>query len=413
MDKHEYTWRYPFLGAFLSVLPLIIAFQLVRIQLNPDKAKEFLIQGDSISVEYRPVSPPRGEILDRWGNVLAGNKQVYEVAVEVASVINPQTIALTLSTMLGVDYDMVLDRIENPPPHYYNVTIAKNISQEKVQQLEILKNQISQAYATNNDENAPSMEGIVFIPHLIRSYPEKSLAANILGYVNDNSAGVFGVEGKYNDLLSGKSVVLAMPLDPNRVEELPVIPGGASLVLTIERDIQRSMEDIIDAAVDETGSASGALVVMDPRTGEIMAMATMPRMDLNEFWRLGDVYTKDTFFNSGIMQPYEPGSVFKVLTMAAALDKGVVTPDTTFTDTGSIEIAGTIIYNWNMGAWGPQDMEGCLAHSLNVCLAWVATQLGTEDFYSYIQNFGIGRLSGVDMAGEVNGRLKAPGDKDW
>jgi cell division protein FtsI/penicillin-binding protein 2 len=99
--------------------------------------------------------------------------------------------------------------------------------------------------------------------------------------------------------------------------------------------------------------------------------------------------------------------------MASALDKGAVKPDTTFIDTGVIEVGGAYIYNWNSGAWGPQDMQGCMQHSLNVCLAWVATQLGAKDFYSYMRGFGIGHLTGVDMAGENPGRLKIPGDADW
>jgi cell division protein FtsI/penicillin-binding protein 2 len=99
--------------------------------------------------------------------------------------------------------------------------------------------------------------------------------------------------------------------------------------------------------------------------------------------------------------------------MAAALDSGAVEPETQFIDTGSFEIGGIYIYNWNYGAWGPQDMQGCMAHSLNVCLTWVATQIGVGDFYRYLQDFGIGHLTGIDLAGESPGRLKLPGDEDW
>jgi len=204
-----------------------------------------------------------------------------------------------------------------------------------------------------------------------------------------------------------------VPRDPNRVSELPAVPDGASLILTIDRSIQRRMEEVIDAALVETGSASGTLVVIDPKTGEILAMATTPRLDLNEFWQYSDVFTKDTPFNRAVSQAYEPGSVYKVFTMASALDVGAVTLETTFVDTGMIEVGGALIYNWNGGAWGPQNMQGCMQHSLNVCLAWVASQLGTKDFYAYMRAFGIGHLSGVDMAGENPGRLKSPGDADW
>jgi cell division protein FtsI/penicillin-binding protein 2 len=142
-------------------------------------------------------------------------------------------------------------------------------------------------------------------------------------------------------------------------------------------------------------------------------MATTPRLDLNEYWRYGEVFKGDTPFNRAVSQTYEPGSVFKVLTMAAALDKGAVKPETEFLDTGVFEIGGTFIYNWNRAAWGPQDMLGCLQHSLNVCLAWIATQLGAKDFYAYMNAFGIGHMTGIDMAGEMPGRLKSPGDADW
>jgi cell division protein FtsI/penicillin-binding protein 2 len=204
-----------------------------------------------------------------------------------------------------------------------------------------------------------------------------------------------------------------VPLDPNRAEELPKVPDGASLVLTIDREIQRAMEEIIDRAVAGSGSDSGTLVVVDPRTGEVLALATTPRMDLNEFWKYSQVFPKDTPFDRAVSQSYEPGSVFKVLTMATALDVGSVTPDTVFVDTGAIEIGGTVIYNWNQGAWGPQNMTGCLQHSLNVCLAWVNTQTGANDFYRYMQSFGVGHVTGIDLAGEASGRLKMPGDNDW
>jgi cell division protein FtsI/penicillin-binding protein 2 len=136
-------------------------------------------------------------------------------------------------------------------------------------------------------------------------------------------------------------------------------------------------------------------------------------MDLNEYWRYGEVFKGATPFNRAVSETYEPGSVFKILTMASALDKGAVKPETEFLDTGVFEIGGTFIYNWNRAAWGPQDMQGCMQHSLNVCLAWVASKLGTKDFYDYMRAFGIGHLTGVDLAGENPGRLKSPGDADW
>jgi cell division protein FtsI/penicillin-binding protein 2 len=126
-----------------------------------------------------------------------------------------------------------------------------------------------------------------------------------------------------------------------------------------------------------------------------------------------EIFTGETPYNRAISQAYEPGSVFKILTMASALDMGAVQPGTIFLDTGVITVGGVDIHNWDGGAWGYQDMTGCLGNSLNVCLAWVATQMGNDSFYAYMRRFGIGHSTGIDLAGEASGRLKLPGDGDW
>ena len=161
------------------------------------------------------------------------------------------------------------------------------------------------------------------------------------------------------------------------------------------------------------GAEAGTILIMDPNTGEILAMATTGRINLNEYWNFADQIGGRTPCNQAIGKDYEPGSVFKVLTMAAALDAGIVTPDTEFLDTGLIEVGGAQIRNWNWGAWGPQTMTGCMQHSLNVCLAWIATQLGPKQFYDYLKAFGFSHSTGIDLAGEVVGRMRLPGDSNW
>jgi cell division protein FtsI/penicillin-binding protein 2 len=414
MSQKETSWRYPFVGALFAVLPLLIVLQVFRIQVDPRQSEKIMIESQAWSSFKKTIVPARGLLYDRWGNLLAGNRTVYEVGVELQFVENPQTIAQTVATILDVDYADAYTRASlEPSDTAVYAVLADNVPQEAIDKLSILVEQMSDAYSGGKGENLPSLRGLVFTPHLGRIYPEKTLASNILGFVSRENIGYFGVEERFNELLAGKTKTVLVPLDPNRVQEIPEVPAGASLVLSIDREIQRSMEKLVDDAVAESGSASGTIVVMRPKTGEVLALATMPRMDLNEFWRYGDIYPKDTPFNRAVSQAYEPGSVYKILTMASALDAGAVTPETVFVDTGQIEIGGTLIYNWNMGAWGPQDMTGCLRHSLNVCLAWVSTQLGPNDFYRYMQAFGIGHLTGVDLAGEATGRLKAPGDNDW
>jgi cell division protein FtsI/penicillin-binding protein 2 len=423
MKEVELGWRYSFLGAIILIFPLLVALQLVRIQTNPEWVEKLLELSVYWENEQKTIAPPRGQIYDRWGNLLAGNRMVYEVGVELELVEDPQMIAQTVSAVLGENYNAVYEDILaqaslEPSRESVHAVLVDNVLLEDIEELDSRIAAIGQANEKSKSKNKPvsSFTGLVYTPHLGRIYPEKTLASNIIGFVSregQEGKGYFGIEERFNDILAAKSKTVQVPLDPNRVKDLPEVPNGENLILTIDREIQRSMEEIIDAAVDESGSASGTLVVIDPKTGEILALAMTPRMDLNEFWSYSEIFPKDTPFNRSVSQAYEPGSVFKVLTMAAALDSGAVTPDTVFVDTGAIEVGGALIYNWNMGAWGPQDMQGCLQHSLNVCLAWVATQLGPETLYSYLQAFGIGHMTGIDLAGEVSGRLKIPGDNDW
>jgi cell division protein FtsI/penicillin-binding protein 2 len=143
-------------------------------------------------------------------------------------------------------------------------------------------------------------------------------------------------------------------------------------------------------------------------------MSSTPRLNLNDYQSISTVFPGETPFNRAISQAYEPGSVSKILTMAGALDSGVVKQDTITFVPESIVVGGFKIYNWDGGAWGYQDMTGCLANSLNVCLAWISDkEMGSASFYSYMQRFGLGHATGIDLAGETSGRLKLPGDSDW
>lgn len=412
--KPEHTWRYLLSGAVVAILPIFVIVQLFRIQMNPEQIEIFKQQGISYSGYYDEIIPPRGLIYDRWGNLLAGNKIVYEIGLELKEVQSPHTIAMAMNLVLGEDYAKIFGYANVPPSeNAVYLKLTDNVSQDKVNQLKMMMDQIAAKKGKEKGADLLSLNGLEFKPHLQRYYPEYTLASNILGFVSREGKGYFGVEEKYNDRLAGKIKKVWRYRDPYRVERLPEVPDGVSLVLTIDSAIQASMEDLIDRSVLENGAESGTIVVLDPKTGEILAMATTPRMNLNEFWSYGEIFTKDTPFNRAVSQAYEPGSVYKVFTMGAGLDSGTVKPDTPFLDRGFIQIGGTTIYNWNQGSWGPQDMLGCMQHSLNVCLAWVAKQMGPTTFYSYMQRFGIGHFSGIDLAGETPGRLKIPGDTDW
>lgn len=399
-------WRITFIRGLFIAIGVAIIGRMVLIQFGP-QADFFIEQGDQHAGVLRVVNPARGHIYDRGGNLLAGNKTVFEVGVELKAIEEPESIALAVSVVLGLEYSYVLDLVSREPtPDAVFVVIQDFVDPEAVGQLRYM-------IENENTLGTGNLVGLVFTPHLQRSYPEINLASNILGFVSRTGEGYFGIEEKYGDMLAGKAQEIFVSIDPNQVDSLPEIPPGASLILTIDRDVQAFTEAVLDEAMQLYNAESGTIVIMDPNTGDIIAMATSDRIDLNEFWRHTDVISGTVPFNSAVSQGYEPGSVFKVLTMASALDAGVVTPTTEFLDTGLIEIGGAPIRNWNRGAWGPQTMETCMQHSLNVCLAWVATQLGPADFYRYMEAFGFGQTTGVDLAGEVPGRLKSPGDPDW
>jgi cell division protein FtsI/penicillin-binding protein 2 len=413
MNK-DFSWRYSVLGALIAVLPLLIVARMFTLQTSPVQVADLKKMNEMSSVRLEMIRPPRGQILDRWGHVLAGNKTVYEVGVELDQMKNPNTIATTLHLVLGIDEAKVLGLIsEGTADNLSRVVIQSNVAEDKAILLNQLRDQMAQENA-GKGKNAPSLSGLESIPFLARTYPEKDVASNLIGFVStDGGIGYYGVEGKYNNLLAGKSQNIWVPLDPNLAAQIPNTDSGADLVLTIDVQVQAAMEKELDDALSWSGSQAGTIVVLNPKNGEIIAMATTPRIDLNNYAQNIDRFNRDNPFDRAISLTYEPGSVYKVLTMASALDNGNVKPQTTFIDTGVFEIGGTYIYNWNSGAWGPQDMTGCLQHSLNVCLAWVASQMGAKDFYKYMQSFGIGHLTGVDLAGEVTGRLKSPGDSDW
>jgi len=414
MNEKNLSWRYSFTGAIVTVIPLLIIMQIVRIQVDPQQLEKILEQNSQYVTKDLQIIPVRGQIYDTHGILLAGNQKVYELGVELEKVSNPRAIADLVSKVLGIPYEQVLARASLEPSDeaVYSV-IDSFVSQGDMLKVEATMEIMDDLNVSSDSQVGMVLDGLVSKSHLARFYPNKSLGASFLGFVSREGKGYFGVEERFDEILAGKPRWVKVPIDPNRVHELPKVPDGASLILTIDRDIQLAMEEIIDAAVVESGSEAGSLLVMNPRTGEVLAMATQPRMDLNEFWKYQEYYDRDNPFNRVIMKAYEPGSVFKVLTMLAALASGRVTLDTSFLDTGAIEVGGHTITNWDLGAWGPQSMQGCMQHSLNVCLAWVATQMGPEILYKYLKDYGIGNLTGIDLAGENPGHLKVPGDSDW
>lgn len=407
--RAQYARRSQVLAGAMLLIALVIIVQLTRIQNSPEAAV-FRQQSENYAYEWQTFYPNRGEIYDRNGRLLAGQKTVYEIGIDLNTVTDPHAIAFAVSRELGLNYDQLINVIQSPPEGLSYLVLADFVDAQKALNLQELKRALQEQAATGT---TGGLTGLQFKSHPQRSYPENALASNILGFVNREGKGYFGIEENYDNLLAGNAVRVLIPTDPNKAYEIPHVPDGTTMILTINRDLQAAAEDILDNALLEYGAQDGTIVIMNPKTGELLAIAVSRRMNLNNFWNYDTVYNNATEFNPAISKTYEPGSVLKILTMAAALDTNTVTPNTTYLDTGAVLIGGVTIQNWDRNPWGVQNMVGCLQHSLNVCMVNLATQMGANNFYTYMDAFGLGHLTGIDLAGESAGRLKIPGDADW
>jgi cell division protein FtsI/penicillin-binding protein 2 len=403
VKQYSHAWRYLTAALLLAFLGIAILVQIVRIQTSPEVAG-IIDQAKNLVKDY---FPPRGEIYDRHGSLLAGNITVYEIDLDRTVMPDMPTVFQALQ-MSGIDLNDVNYRISLVSPDAGYIVLDDFVAANKAEQLMQLQE------TAHGDPTGKNLDAIYFKAHYARSYPENDLASNVLGFVTEDNHGYLGIEEKYDNILAGLPVQLLVPADPRRATEYPIIPPGQTIILTIDREIQASIENILDQSLMNTGASSGTIMVMDPHTGEILAMSSTPRMNLNDYKSISSVFPGETPFNRAISQAYEPGSVAKILTMSAALDSGAVQPNTVYFDAGYIMVGGFKIIDWNGLPWGYQDMTGCLANSLNVCLAWVSDQkMGSTSFYSYMQRFGLGHATGIDLAQETSGRLKLPGDEDW
>ena len=208
--RQQYAIRSLILVGCFALVGVAILTQMIRIQ-SSTEAQLFLAQGNRYSGEFQMVYPERGEIYDRNGHLLAGNRTVYEVGVSLKDVKDPPVLAYTLATYLGLRYEDVLNQLTNAPDTWEYVVVQDYVGAETVTSLQELIKQM-------NDADDYRLDGVAFKPHFQRSYPENDLASNLLGFVTRDGRGYFGIEEKYNDLLAGNPVQVWVPSDPARTE---------------------------------------------------------------------------------------------------------------------------------------------------------------------------------------------------
>jgi stage V sporulation protein D (sporulation-specific penicillin-binding protein) len=259
---------------------------------------------------------------------------------------------------------------------------------------------------------ALDLDGIDYVLKDARSYPEAGFSGQVLGFIGRNSddkpVGQYGVEGYFEDFLAGTPGVLASQADASGSwigvgsrAYTPAIDGG-SLVLTIDRTVEYTACAMLKAGVEKFDADGGSLVIVEPSTGRILAMCGTPDFDPNDF---GNVEEISTYNNQSIFTPYEPGSIFKSFTLAAGLDTGAITPNSTFSDPGFVKVDDRTIHNANDKTYGTIAMTTALEESVNTAMVWVEQRTGKDVFAQYVRDFGFGTLSGVQLNSEVAGDI--------
>ncbi len=250
-------------------------------------------------------------------------------------------------------------------------------------------------------------------PLRVRAYPQGALAAYLIGHANSMQEGLYGVEASYDAWLSraktwpGRLPGEAQPIPDAWRLYLPSI-SGRDLVLNLDAPLQHMAEKRLMEALAAYEAEAGTIIVMDPHTGAVLALANYPSYDLNQ---PGEDF--ELWVNPAVSQIFEPGSIFKLMTFAAALDMGEITPEKIYRDDGAIYVAGQRIRNAEGRSYGDVTARDALAHSLNVVTARICLDMGPGTFYRYVRQFGFGKLTEVDLNLESPGIVKEPGDENW
>ena len=386
--------RLRLMGTLMIGLVVVIVAQLVQVQVVDHQFyKDWATDLRERSVAM--ADPHRGVIRDRNGHLLAGNAVMWSIEADTAYVVDVEAASAELGPLLHVPSVQIEQLLRSDSAW---VQIVPPVSKEVGEQVAALR-----------------IPGIRVEPLWTREYPEGVLASHVIGFCNTEGRGFYGVEGFHDVLLQPKRVDWKGPVDlaseqiPWAVAPLLLPQPGVELVLTLDRTVQALVEDELARSIQEYQAEGGTIIAMDPRTFEILALASQPNYDPG---RYNDFYDMDPlpFEDPAVSQQYEPGSVVKVLTVAAALDAGLVNPETTYHDQGWIEVGGLVVENATRRAYGDQTVADILIQSLNVGAAWLGVQMGPGIFYSTMQAFGLGRPTGVDLAGEVPGQLLLPDD---
>jgi cell division protein FtsI (penicillin-binding protein 3) len=330
------------------------------------------------------VAAPRGTIFDRTGEPLAIGAQATTVYADPRRINDPRRVAALAGRDLGVDPNTIYTAIADRSKGF--VYVQRKADPAKAKRLE-----------------QRGLAGLGFYPEERRTYPQGSVAAHVLGYAGVDNAGLDGLEKSLDGTLAGRTGTETVIKDPfgRVIDVLTARPErpGQDVTLTIDHQIQANAEAVLAQTVKQWHARAASAIVLDPRTGAVLAMAVAPGFDANRFGAV----SADRRRNRGVTDMYEPGSTFKLVTVSAALSEGIVTPRTAFTLPTSIRVADRVIHEHDPRPTERMSVARILSQSSNVGTVTIAQELGEERLASWIDRFGFGKPTGVDSPGESSG----------
>ncbi len=403
----EYDTRIQVLFVIISVLFLVIVVRLFFLMVINGTFYQKLASG--IQEIYSELIPERGKVYvqdSRTGETLplALNKDTYLMYADTRKIKtndDADRVVLALAPFFGYDdaRKQIVSSTLNKRTDPYE-PIEKKLDQEKMEQIKALK-----------------LPGIAFVKIPTRFYPEGNLAASVIGFVSQNDEGrdigKYGIEGFWQKELAGKDGELTgtrsarggwIPFD-TRLFRSSEAKNGDTLILTLDRTVQYYACERLRKGMVEYGATSASLVILDPQTGAVRAMCSLPDFDPNNY---GSVESIEFYNNNTIFTPYEPGSIFKPITMAAAINDELINPKTYFYDTGDrSDLCKTPIRNAESKIYNDTDMTRILQDSINTGMIYIAEQLGTNRFREYIEKFGFGIKQGIELDTESAGNIQS------
>lgn len=360
-----------------------------------------VVQGDQLAIkekrqveESRTLQSPRGTIYDRNGRELAVSILVKSLYVDPEVVKDPETLAAELAPILKMSEQDIKGRIADGGRF---VWLKRMLEPEVVAQVKA----VIEKYNLNC---------LNFIEESKRYYPNDALAAQVLGFVGMDDVGLDGMELAEDGILKAKSSEQFLSTDTygrpifNSVFSKNTYEDGKDIYLTLDSNIQFIVEQTIEKAMVDTKPRAITAVVMNPKTGEILAMANRPTYNPNEFYK----YSPEEWRNRAVSFVYEPGSTFKAVVAAAALQEGIVTPEKRFVDPGYVMVSGRRIQNWNGESYGNVSFTDIIKNSINTGFVQVGMQVGAQKLTDYAHSFGFGSLTGIELPGEEYGILFEP-----